>query len=118
MQLVYLNDAIIPDYNLPQQKVYSLTGHILAVKNNISAIEQLIKCCHTSGIANSYIISDHVLTHCVKLLLTHLHDETNSLLKNDIYNLIRLITNIDLKVRSKIIHVHTYKFLNFCDGIF
>ncbi|CAD1469498.1 unnamed protein product, partial [Heterotrigona itama] len=93
---------IMQDYNLPQQKVYSLTGHILAVKNNISAIEQLIKCCHTSGIANSYIISDHVLTHCVKLLLTHLHDETNSLLKNDIYNLIKLITNIDLKINAYI----------------
>ncbi|KAF3429244.1 hypothetical protein E2986_00734 [Frieseomelitta varia] len=93
---------IMQDYNLSQQKVYSLTGHILAEKNNISAIEQLIKCCHTSGIANSYIISDHVLTHCVKLLLTHLHDGTNSLLKNDIYNLIKLITNIDLKINAYI----------------
>lgn len=108
MQLIYLNDAIVPDYNLPQQKMYSLTGHILAEKNNISAIEQLIKCCHTSGIANSYIISDYVLTHCVKLLLTHLHDETNSLLKNDIYNLIKLITNIDLKVRSQIIYMYIH----------
>lgn len=67
------------------------------MKNNISAIEQLIKCCHTSGIPNSYIISDYVLTHCIKLLLTH--DETETVLKNNIYNLIRLITDIELKVR-------------------
>lgn len=66
------------------------------MKNNISAIEQLIKCCHTSGIPNSYIISDYILTHCIKLLLTR---ETETVLKNNIYNLIRLITDIELKVR-------------------
>lgn len=78
------------------------------MKNNISAIEQLIKCCHTSGIANSYIISDYVLTHCVKLLLTNQHGETNSLLKNDIYNLIKLITDIELKVRPKIAYTNGF----------
>lgn len=90
---------IILDYNLPQLKVYSLAGHILTVKNNVSAIEQLIKCCYTSGIPNSHIISDYVLTHCVKLLLNHLHNEPESVMKNDIHNLIRLITDIELKVR-------------------
>ncbi|OAD56884.1 Zinc finger FYVE domain-containing protein 26 like protein [Eufriesea mexicana] len=93
---------IMQDYNLPQQKVYSLTGHILILKNNISAIEQLIKCCHTSGISNSYIISDYVLTHCVKLLLSHSHDKTKSILKNDIFNLIKLITDIELKINAYI----------------
>lgn len=104
----------ISDYNLPQQKIYSLAGHILTVQNNISAIEQLIKCCHTSGIPNSHIISDYVLSHCVKLLINRLHNEAESVLKNDIYILIRLITDIELKVRLN----HTYdtdpsKFSNF-----
>ncbi|KOC64689.1 Zinc finger FYVE domain-containing protein 26 [Habropoda laboriosa] len=93
---------IMQDYNLPQQKVYSLAGHILIMKNNIAAIEQLIKCCHTSGIKNSYIISDYVLAHCVKLFLSQLHNETESVLKNDIYNLVRLITDIELKINTYI----------------
>lgn len=87
------------DYNLPQQKVYSLTGHILTLRNNIIAIEQLIKCCHTSGIPNSYIVSDYVLTHCIKLLSNPLNSESESVSKNDIHSLIRLITDIELKVR-------------------
>ncbi|CAK9808723.1 Zinc finger FYVE domain-containing protein 26 [Anthophora plagiata] len=93
---------IMQDYNLPQQKVYSLAGHILIMKNNIAAIEQLIKCCHTSGIRNSHVISDYVLAHCVKLLLSQLHNETESVLKNDIYNLVRLITDIELKINAYI----------------
>ncbi|KZC11227.1 Zinc finger FYVE domain-containing protein 26, partial [Dufourea novaeangliae] len=93
---------IMQDYNLPQQKVYSLAGHILTLRYNIPGIEQLIKCCHTSGIPNSYIISDYVLTHCVKLLLNRLHDEPESSLKNDVLNLIRLITDIELKINAYI----------------
>ncbi|XP_076637977.1 zinc finger FYVE-type containing 26 spastizin [Colletes latitarsis] len=93
---------IMQDYNLPQQKVYSLTGHILTLGNNVSAIEQLIKCCHTSGIPNSYIISDYVLTHCVKLLLNNLHSKPESSLKNDVQNLVRLITDIELKINAYI----------------
>lgn len=90
---------IFTDYNLPQQKVYSLAGHVLALKNNIAAIEQLIKCCRSSGAPNAYIISDHVLTHCVKLLLTHSYSEQNPTLKNHIDTLIRLIIDTELRVR-------------------
>ncbi|XP_054011038.1 uncharacterized protein LOC128893821 [Hylaeus anthracinus] len=93
---------IMQDYNLPQQKVYSLAGHILTLKNNIPGIEQLIKCCHTSGIPNSYIISDYALTHCVKLLLNRLHSEPESTEKNDVHNLVRLITDIELKINAYI----------------
>ncbi|XP_076234454.1 zinc finger FYVE-type containing 26 spastizin [Calliopsis andreniformis] len=93
---------IMQDYNLPQQKIYSLTGHILTIKNNLPAIEQLIKCCHTSGIPNSYVISDYVLTHCVKLLLNPLHSEPELDLKNDIHSLIRLITDVELKINAYI----------------
>ncbi|XP_031833615.2 zinc finger FYVE-type containing 26 spastizin [Nomia melanderi] len=93
---------IIQDYNLPQQKVYSLAGHILTLRYDIPGIEQLIKCCHTSGIPNSYIISDYVLTHCVKLLLNRLHGELESTSKTDVNNLIRLITDIELKINAYI----------------
>ncbi|XP_076765550.1 zinc finger FYVE-type containing 26 spastizin [Xylocopa sonorina] len=93
---------IMQDYNLPQQKVYSLAGHILILKNNIFGIEQLIKCCRTSGIPNSSIISDYVITHCVKLLLSRLHNEDELILKNDIYNLVRLIIDIELKINAYI----------------
>lgn len=91
--------------------MYSVTGHILTLKNNIPAIEQLIKCCHTSGIPNSHIISDYVLTHCVKLLLNRLNSEPESVLKNDIHSLIRLITDVELKVRLRYAH----QFLNSSD---
>lgn len=87
------------DYNLPQQKVYSLAGHVLALKNNVAAIEQLIKCCRSSGAPNAHIISDHVLSHCVKLLLTHSYPEQIPTLKNHIDILIRLIIDTELRVR-------------------
>jgi len=79
--------------------VYSLAGHVLALKNNIAAIEQLIKCCRSSGAPNAHVISDYVLAHCVKLLLTHSYSEQNPTLKNNIDTLIRLIINIELRVR-------------------
>lgn len=91
------------DYNLPQQKIYSLAGHVLALKNNISSIEQLIKCCRSSGAPNAHIISDHVLAHCVKLLLTHSYSEQNLTIKNHIDTLIRLIIDTELRVRFTII---------------
>lgn len=79
--------------------MYSLAGHVLALKNNIVAIEQLIKCCRSSGTPNAHIISDHVLAHCVKLLLTHSYSEQNPILKNHLDTLIRLITDTELRVR-------------------
>ncbi|XP_018400391.1 PREDICTED: zinc finger FYVE domain-containing protein 26 [Cyphomyrmex costatus] len=93
---------IMQDYNLPQQKVYSLAGHVLALKNNIAAIEQLIKCCRSSGAPNAHIISDHVLAHCVKLLLTHSYTEQIPTLKNHIDILIRLIIDTELKINAYI----------------
>ncbi|KAL6256493.1 hypothetical protein P5V15_012606 [Pogonomyrmex californicus] len=93
---------IMQDYNLPQQKVYSLAGHVLALKNNTAAIEQLIKCCRSSGAPNAHVISDHVLTHCVKLLLTHSYSEQNPTLKNHIDILIRLIIDTELRINAYI----------------
>lgn len=90
----------LADYNLPQQKVYSLAGHVLALKNNVTVIEQLIKCCRNSGAPNAHVISDYVLTHCVKLLLNRLYSEQNLTLKNHIDSLIRLIIDTELRVRS------------------
>ncbi|XP_024887173.1 uncharacterized protein LOC112464432 isoform X1 [Temnothorax curvispinosus] len=93
---------IIQDYNLPQQKVYSLAGHVLALKSNVAAIEQLIKCCRSSGAHNAHVISDHVLAHCVKLLLTHSYTEQNPTLKNHIDTLIRLIIDTELRINAYI----------------
>ncbi|XP_076283793.1 zinc finger FYVE-type containing 26 spastizin [Lasioglossum baleicum] len=93
---------IIQDYNLPQQKVYSLAGHILTLKCDIPGIEQLIKCCHSSGISNSYIIADYVLTHCVQLLLNRSHGGAEAAVKNDVHSLIKLITDIELKINAYI----------------
>ncbi|XP_036149778.1 uncharacterized protein LOC105832099 isoform X2 [Monomorium pharaonis] len=93
---------IMQDYNLPQQKVYSLAGHVLALKDNVAAIKQLIKCCRSSGAPNVTVISDYVLTHCVKLLLTHSYTEQNSALKNDIDTLIRLIIDTELRINAYI----------------
>jgi len=102
------------DYNLPQQKVYSLAGHVLALKNNIAAIEQLIKCCRSSGAPNAHIISDHVLAHCVKLLLTHSYTEQIPTIKHHIDILIRLIIDTELRVRSfSIISIYRMIQLNF-----
>lgn len=96
----FVNIYIFADYNLPQQKVYSLAGHVLALKNNVSAIEQLIKCCRSSGAPNAHVISDYVLTHCVKLLLNHSYNEQNPVLKNHTDALVRLITDTELRVRK------------------
>lgn len=90
---------IFADYNLPQQKVYSLAGHVLALKSNVTAIEQLIKCCRSSGAPNAHVISDYVLTHCVKLLLSRSYSTQNLMLKNHIDTLVRLITDTELRVR-------------------
>ncbi|XP_018352071.1 PREDICTED: uncharacterized protein LOC108754337 isoform X2 [Trachymyrmex septentrionalis] len=93
---------IMQDYNLPQQKVYSLAGHVLALKNNVAAIEQLIKCCRSSGAPNAHIISDHVLAHCVKLLLTYSYTEQIPTLKHHIDILIRLIIDTELRINAYI----------------
>lgn len=99
--IVFINIYIIffTDYNLPQQKMYSLAGHVLALKNDVAAIEQLIKCCRSSGIPNAHVISDHVLTHCMKLLSNHLYNEQNPGLKSRIDTLIELIIDTTLRVR-------------------
>jgi hypothetical protein len=76
-----------------------LTGHILALKNNVTAIEQLIKCCRSSGTPNAHIISDYVLTHCVKLLLNRSYNDQNPGFKNHTDILVRLITDTELRVR-------------------
>jgi len=76
-----------------------LTGHILALKNNVTAIEQLIKCCRSSGAPNAHIISDYVLTHCVKLLLNRSYNDQNLDFKNHTDILVRLITDTELRVR-------------------
>ncbi|EZA60485.1 Zinc finger FYVE domain-containing protein 26-like protein [Ooceraea biroi] len=93
---------IMQDYNLPQQKVYSLAGHVLALKNNVAAIEQLIKCCRSSGTPNAHVISDYVLTHCVKLLLSRSYNEQNPVLKNHTDALVRLITDTELRINAYI----------------
>ncbi|XP_014486150.1 PREDICTED: uncharacterized protein LOC106750354 isoform X2 [Dinoponera quadriceps] len=95
---------IMQDYNLPQQKVYSLAGHVLALKNNVVAIEQLIKCCRSSGAPNAHVISDHVLTHCVKLLLNRSYStqDQKSTLKNHIDTLVRLIIDTELRINAYI----------------
>lgn len=90
---------LVADYNLPQQKVYSLAGHVLALKDNVAAIEQLIKCCRSSGAPNAHVISDHVLTHCMKLLLNRSYSTQNTTLKNHIDTLVRLIIDTELRVR-------------------
>ncbi|XP_020279494.1 uncharacterized protein LOC109852609 isoform X2 [Pseudomyrmex gracilis] len=93
---------IIQDYNLPQQKIYSLAGHVLALKSDLTAIEQLIKCCRSSGVPNTHVVSDHVLTHCVKLLLSRSYSEQNPALRNHIDILIRLITDTELRINAYI----------------
>lgn len=93
---------IIQDYNLPQQKIYSLAGHVLTLKNDITAIEQLIKCCRSSGTPNAHVISDHVLTHCMKLLSNRLYSEQNPVLKNHIDTLIKLIIDVKLRINAYI----------------
>lgn len=89
---------MISDYNLRPQKIYSLVGHMLALDRNISSIEQLIKCCRSSGAPNSAAISDRVLAHCVKLLLDLSRADSNPSPKDQIDGLIRIITDVELKV--------------------
>lgn len=79
---------------------------MLTLKNDIVAIEQLIKCCRSSGAPNAHVISDHVLTHCMKLLSNRLHSEQNLALKNHIDILIKLIIDTKLRVRF------TYNYIN------
>lgn len=95
---------IMQDYSLRPQKVYSLVGHILALDKRVNSIEQLIKCCRSSGAPNSITISDRVLAHCVKLLLDESKGESSfSLNQNDqIDGLIRIITDVELKISSYI----------------
>lgn len=76
---------------------------MLALKNNVAAIEQLIKCCRSSGAPSAHVISDHVLTHCVKLLLNRSYSTQNQALKNHIDTLVRLI--IDTELRVRLVHV-------------
>lgn len=69
-------------------------GHVLAMEKKINSIEQLIKCCRSSGAADSIAISDRILAHCVKLLLGPSSTET----RDEVNSLIRLITDVELKV--------------------
>lgn len=80
------------------QKVYSLAGHVLALEKNIASIEQLVKCCRSSGAPDSQTMSDRVLTHCVKLLLQNPQTESNPEFKDRVDSLIRLINDVELKV--------------------
>ncbi|XP_035723790.1 protein DDB_G0276689-like [Vespa mandarinia] len=93
---------IMQDYNLSPQKVYSLAGHILALKDNVTAVEQLIKCCRSSGASNTHVICDHVLTHCIKLILQRSYNHSEHILKDQIDVLVRLITDIELKISAYI----------------
>lgn len=93
---------VMQDYNLRPQKVYSLVGHILALDRKINSIEQLIKCCRSSGAPNSNTISDRVLTHCVKFLLDRLRTESNSGSRDEVDSLIRIINDVELKIGSYI----------------
>lgn len=86
------------DYNLRPQKIYSLVGHMLALDKKVNSIEQLIKCCRSSGAPNSNAISDRVLAHCVKLLLDRSRVDSNPSPKDQIDTLIRIITDVELKV--------------------
>lgn len=71
---------------------------MLALEKKINSIEQLIKCCRSSGAPDSQAISDRVLTHCVKLLLHNPQMESNSEFKDRVDSLIRLINDVELKV--------------------
>ncbi|KAF7991123.1 hypothetical protein HCN44_002685 [Aphidius gifuensis] len=96
---------IMQDYCLRSQKVYSLVGHILAMEKRITSIEQLIKCCRSSGAPNSIEISDYVLAHCVKLLLDKTINDNNNNGQykiDEIDNLIRIIIDVELKISSYI----------------
>ncbi|XP_011502694.1 PREDICTED: zinc finger FYVE domain-containing protein 26 [Ceratosolen solmsi marchali] len=93
---------IMQDYNLRPQKLYSLAGHVLAIEKKIGSIEQLIKCCRSSGAPDSQAISDQVLAHCVKLLLHNHQTVCNSDFKDHIDSLIRLIHDVELKISSYI----------------
>ncbi|XP_011305898.1 uncharacterized protein Sptz [Fopius arisanus] len=93
---------IMQDYYLSPQKVYSLVGHILALDKRVGSIEQLIKCCRSSGAPNSQVISDRVLAHCVKLLLDKFKAEASPSPKDQIDNLIRIINDVEMKIDSYI----------------
>ncbi|KAL7298275.1 hypothetical protein TKK_0008627 [Trichogramma kaykai] len=92
---------IVQDYNLKQHKVYSLAGHVLALEKKVSSIEQLIKCCRSSGAPDSLAVSDRVLTHCVKQLLSNQADSQSDC-KDNVDSLIKLITDVELKISAYI----------------
>ena len=75
-----------------------MAGHILAVEKKFNSIEQLIKCCQSSGAPDSQTISDCVLTHCIRLLLQNSKTESNIEYKDQIDSLIRLVNDVELKV--------------------
>lgn len=83
------------------QKVYSLAGHILALEKKFNSIEQLIKCCKSSGAPDSQSTSDCVLTHCIRLLIQDSKAQSDLEYKDQIDSLIRLVNDIELKVIKK-----------------
>lgn len=91
--------VILQDYNLRSEKVYSLAGHILASEDKIGSVEQLVKCCRSSGAPDTNALSDRVLAHCVKLLIKSVQVVPSSGSKDKIDSLIKLITDLELKVR-------------------
>ncbi|XP_014205384.1 zinc finger FYVE domain-containing protein 26 homolog [Copidosoma floridanum] len=93
---------IMQDYNLRPQKVYSVAGHVLALEKKVLFIEQLTKCVISSGAPDSKLISDRVLSHCVKLLLHNFEAEIDLEFKDKIDCLIRLISDVELKINSYI----------------
>ena len=90
--------SFFKDYNLRSEKVYSLAGHILASEEKINSVEQLVKCCRSSGAPDTNALSDRVLAHCVKLLLNSSRNESESSSKDRVSSLIKLITDLELKV--------------------
>ncbi|XP_046489953.1 uncharacterized protein Sptz isoform X1 [Neodiprion pinetum] len=89
---------IIQNYNLRSEKVYSLAGHILASEQKVGSLEQLVKCCRSSGAPETNALSDRVLAHCVKVLLKYSQMESSSNSKDKVDTLIKLITDLELKI--------------------
>lgn len=86
------------DFSIRSEKVYALAGHVLALEKKTTSIDQLVKCCRSSGAPGSQAVSDRVLVHCVKLLLPQSSVDSNNPMKEQIDVLIRSIGDIDLKV--------------------
>lgn len=97
------------------QKIFLLAGNLLAKENHISSIEQLVKCCRSSGDPDSMNVADGILTHCIRYLLQNFQD-----CKEEVESLIRLIEDVGMKVRkdSKSFKIFIHLNLKIKDDIF